>query len=60
MLIAIFLIIFTIGLIIGLIGNTVMCIKEKWFFALIGMDTLLVSIIGISVDTILEIFSKIS
>ncbi len=60
MLIAIFLIIFTIGLIIGLIGNTVMCIKEKWFFALVGIDTLLVSIIGISIDTIFEIFSKIS
>lgn len=59
MLIAIFLIIFTIGLIIGLIGNTAMCIKEKWFFALVGMDTLLISIIGISVDTILEIFSNI-
>ena len=60
MLIAIFLIILTIGLIIGLIGNTTMCIKEKWFFALVGIDTLLISIIGISVDTILEIFSKIS
>lgn len=59
MLIAIFLIIFTIGLTIALIGNTVMCIKEKWFFTLVGIDVLLVSIIGISVDTIFEIFSKI-
>lgn len=60
MLIAILFIIFTIGLIIGVIGNTVMCIREKWFFALVGIDTLLISIIGVSVDTILEIFSKIS
>ena len=59
MLIAIFLIIFTIGLIIGLIGNTIMCIKEKWYFTLVGLDLMLGCLIGISVDTILEIFSKI-
>ena len=60
MLIAIFLIIFTIGLIIGLIGNTVMCIREKWYFTLVGLDLMLGCLIGISIDTILEIFSKIS
>ena len=60
MLIAIFLIIFTIGLIIGLIGNTVMCIREKWYFTLVGLDLMLGCLIGISVDTIFEIFSKIS
>ena len=60
MLIAIFLIIFTIGLIIGLIGNTAMCIKEKWYFTLVGLDSMLGCLIGISIDTILEIFSKIS
>lgn len=60
MLIAIFLIIFTIGLIIGLIGNTVMCIKEKWYFTLAGLDIMLGCLIGISIDTIIEIFSKIS
>lgn len=59
MLIAIFLIIFTIGLIIGLIGNTVMCIKEKWYFTLAGLDIMLGCLIGISIDTIIEIFAKI-
>ena len=59
MLIAIFLIIFTIGLTLGLIGNTVMCIKEKWYFTLVGLDLMLGCLIGISIDTILEIFSKI-
>lgn len=59
MLIAIFLIIFTIGLTVGLIGNTIMCIREKWYFTLVGLDLMLGCLIGISVDTILEIFSKI-
>ena len=59
MLIAIFLIIFTIGLTLGLIGNTIMCIREKWYFILVGLDLMLGCLIGISVDTILEIFSKI-
>ena len=59
MLIAIFLIIFTIGLTLGLIGNTIMCIREKWYFTLVGLDLMLGCLIGISVDTILEIFSKI-
>ena len=59
MLIAIFLIIFTIGLTLGLIGNTIMCIKEKWYFTLVGLDLMLGCLIGISIDTILEIFSKI-
>lgn len=59
MLIAIFLIIFTIGLTLGLIGNTIMCIREKWYFTLVGLDLMLGCLIGISIDTILEIFSKI-
>ena len=59
MLIAIFLIVFTIGLTLGLIGNTIMCIREKWYFTLVGLDLMLGCLIGISVDTILEIFSKI-
>ena len=58
MLIAIFLIIFTIGLTLGLIGNTIMCIREKWYFTLVGLDLMLGCLIGISIDTILEIFSK--
>ena len=59
MLIAIFLIIFTIGLTLGLIGNTIMCIREKWYSTLVGLDLMLGCLIGISIDTILEIFSKI-
>lgn len=59
MLIAIFLIIFAIGLTVGLIGNTVMCIREKWYFTLVGLDLIFGCLIGISIDTILEIFSKI-
>jgi hypothetical protein len=59
MLIAIFLIIFTIGLIFAFIGNTIMCIKEKWYFTLIGLNTMLGCLIGISIDTIIEIFTKI-
>lgn len=60
MLIAIFLIIFTIGMIFAFIGNTIMCIKEKWYFTLIGLNIMLGCLIGISIDTIVEIFSKIS
>ena len=59
MLIAIFLIIFAIGLTLGLIGNTIMCIREKWYFTLVGLDLMLGCLIGISIDTILEIFSNI-
>ena len=59
MLIAIFLIIFTIGMTLALIGNTIMCIKEKWYFTLVGLDIMLGCLIGISIDTIVEIFTKI-
>lgn len=56
MLIAIIFIIFTIGLTIALIGNTVICIKNKWLGALIGLDILFGGIICILIDTILNIF----
>jgi hypothetical protein len=59
MLIAIFLMIFTIGLIFAFIGNTIMCIKEKWYFTLVGLDLMLGCLIGFSIDTIIEIFTKI-
>ena len=56
MLIAIIFIIFTIGLAIALIGNTVICIKNKWLGTLIGLDILFGGIICILIDTILKIF----
>ena len=60
MLIAIIFIIFTIGLTIALIGNTVICIKNKWLGALIGLDILLSGIICALIDAILTIFSNIA
>lgn len=59
MLVAIFLIIFTIGLILALIVNTIVCIKEKWYFTLAGLDIMFICVIEISIDTIIEIFTKI-
>lgn len=59
MLVAIFLMVFTIGLIFALIGNTIVCIKEKWYFTLIGLNTMFGCLIGVSIDTIIEIFTKI-